>query len=137
MLISTLDGYINSADIVRVTQGRDYAVIRTRDGETWRAYAEADNIAMLSAAVIPALPGYTVLTAHGDEAGGLFVTRSPVVAWRIDEHMAVPVTPDDECGQIAILCPDGHVIVQHETTFKTEEAWLEERKREVAKKAAA
>ena len=138
MLILTLDGYINSADIVRVTQGRDHAIIKTRAGDTWRSHSDAEAIVLMMAPVIPALPGYTVLTAHDAEEGELFVTRSPVVAWRILDDLAVPVTPDTEVGQVAVLFPDGQVVIPGMVSFKNEEAWLkyrhEERDREDARR---
>jgi hypothetical protein len=86
--------------------------------------------------VVPAAPGYLLLEYSGPSPfGDSYVTRTPIVAWRCDGEMALPVTPDDqlECNfgrdtscpyTKAVLCPDGRVVWPRIGVFADEATWL-------------
>lgn len=64
--------------------------------------------------------------------GEPYVDQMPIVAWRIDETRALPVTPDDDDDRISnligsgMLMPDGQVVMPFDATFDNEEAWRAE-----------
>jgi hypothetical protein len=67
--------------------------------------------------VIPAFPGYVLLECCYDPSGDgeRVVERRPIVGWRYDGDMALPITPDEwmkdsTMKYSAILCPDGKVV---------------------------
>jgi hypothetical protein len=96
--------------------------------------------------VVAASPGYTLLRFFGGlgtrgpngeclpHAGedNPYVERLPIVAWRIDDSHARPVTPHDDDDAISnligsgVLLPDGQVAVPFTGTFENEAAWQAE-----------
>lgn len=86
--------------------------------------------------VIPAAPGFYVLSPCYDEAGGAIceASREPVVGWALDAMgTTIPVTPQEVLNgddDHAILCPDGEVR-SYDTCWKDEADWLEEQKAKV------
>jgi hypothetical protein len=81
-----------------------------------------------------ASPGFTLLRFFGPVGvrgpdgrrlpdageGDPYVEKMPIVAWRIDESHAVPVTPDDDDDNLVgsgVLLPDGKVVVPFDATF--------------------
>lgn len=86
--------------------------------------------------VIPAAPGFYVLSPCYDEAGGAIceASREPVVGWALDAlGTTIPVTPQEVLNgddDHAILCPDGEVR-SYDTCWKDEADWLEEQKAKV------
>jgi hypothetical protein len=65
--------------------------------------------------VIPALPGFSVLTLIDGN-----------VAWKIDDVITVPITPlRAELNETAaILCPDGQVMTRRSGRYDSEHAWF-------------
>lgn len=64
--------------------------------------------------VIPALPGFYVLTPCFDETGAICeAPREPVVAWALDSlgctHPVAMCDGLQDRGDPAVLCPDGKV----------------------------
>ena len=144
--LRTADGGLVNADRIErldpeKTTGRVGNVI-------WRSRAAfvascdvtlAKDIGEISTALLPvvaAAPGYVRLRyfeAGGDD-GGPWVDRMPVVAWRIAEDVALPVTPDedrDDALRSGVLLPDGRVVQPFMQTFPDEGAWREEMARQV------
>lgn len=85
--------------------------------------------------VIPAAPGYYVLTPCYDEGGTICeASREPVVGWALDElGSTTPVTPQEVLNaddNHAIICPDGGVR-SYDREWDDVADWLEEQ-REVA-----
>lgn len=85
--------------------------------------------------VIPAAPGYYVLSPCYDEGGAICeASRDPIVGWAVDElggntpisHCEV-LNPDDDH---AILCPDGEVR-SYDGGWASVADWLEEQKAKV------
>jgi hypothetical protein len=89
--------------------------------------------------VVSSSPGYAVLVFWPDEGTGEFVSKDPVVAWRIERDVAIPITPDQSDTErryaIRYPDPDGRVVVPFDRGFESEAAWLAY-ERERARKAA-
>jgi len=86
--------------------------------------------------VIPAAPGFYVLSPCYDEDGGAIcgASREPVVAWALDAlGSTTPVTPQEVLNSDddhAILCPDGEVR-SYDSGWASVADWLEEQKAKV------
>lgn len=81
--------------------------------------------------VVAATPGYTLLNYWFDSEsrGAPLVSRTPIIAWRIDDgDIASPIVIDDDRGEdgltSGILLPDGRVIMPCVETFADAAAWL-------------
>jgi hypothetical protein len=139
--LRTADGGLVNADRVeRIDDG-------ARKGLQWQARAtlKEGGYATLSMdkaeienallPVVTALPGYVRLCyyADGGDDGGPWVDRMPIVAWRIAEDIALPVTPDedkDDTLRSGVLLPDGRVVQPFMQTFPDEDAWRGEMDRQ-------
>ena len=95
--------------------------------------------AVIETALLPVVgagPGYVRLRywdGEGEDGDGL-VDRMPIVAWRIAEDVALPVTPDedrDDALRSGVLLPDGRVVQPFMQTFPDEAAWRGEMDRQV------
>jgi hypothetical protein len=81
--------------------------------------------------VVAAQPGFTELRFFANEEGSPWVERLPIVAWRVDEEMALPVTPDNDASDDlsyvgnGILLPDGTVLQPFIQKFPNEDEWTE------------
>lgn len=80
--------------------------------------------------IIPALPGFTILSVHKDSNKVFNTFETPIIAWAIymeeDDRgevttISTPVTMEDLPIHYAIIDPCGVVIVQMESTFETKE----------------
>lgn len=86
--------------------------------------------------VIPAVPGFYVLSPCYDEDGGAIceASREPVVGWALDAlGTNIPVTPHEVLNgddDHAILCPDGEVQ-SYDGRWASVADWLEEQKAKV------
>jgi hypothetical protein len=80
-------------------------------------------------AVIPAQPGYELLTFSQDHDSEFWFDRQPIIAWRIAGSgwpwpEPITVSGDKDCGpNTVILCPDGKVEWQSTATFDSLEKW--------------
>lgn len=84
-----------------------------------------DTIEEMMSPVVPANPGFQLITFLGDEDDPL-VTRDPIIAWRIVRNYYVtPITLDKWDREFeGILLPDGRVLAQEDQWFESEESWL-------------
>ena len=98
-----------------------------RNGEVREISGDLDKIRKSLLPVVPAAPGYFVVNG-GEDEGKPWISRHQVVAWRIDDDRAIPVTPrEDEFGCCdMVLAPDGSVTVPYDTVFVTETEWAAE-----------
>ena len=90
---------------------------------------DIDKIRKSLLPVVAATPGHFVVRCGEDDDGAPWTHRSPVVAGRIDDDRAIPVTPDDNDGNDAdgaTLAPDGSVTMPYDRTFETEAEWRDE-----------
>ena len=146
-------GLINPDRIDRVEPvDRDQglrSIATLSDGSRGVISGDVYAIEKLMLPVVAAAPGFTLLRFFGPVGvrgpngerlphageGDAYVERMPIVAWRIDETHAVPVTSDDDDGRISnligsgVLLPDGQVVVPFDATFDNEEAWRTEMSR--------
>jgi hypothetical protein len=143
--LRTSRGLINADRIEQITgaagdptRGRTRATLS--DGEILLLDDRFDEIEKALLPVVAAAPGYKALFyyATGCDDDEPWVKRVPVVAWRIDKDVALPVTPDNDsiasnCTGWAVLMPDGRVVEPYMQTFPDEEAW----RAEMAKDAEA
>jgi hypothetical protein len=118
-----------------------------KDGKDVTLQGDLDEIRRLLLPVVAASPGFTLLRFFGPVGvrepdgqrlpdageGDPYIEKMPIVAWRIDESHAVPVTPndsdDDRISNLigaGVLLPDGQVVMPFDARFDNEEAWLAE-----------
>jgi hypothetical protein len=104
----------------------------TDDGRVWVQWANGDDamfrvnsgIDMDRYFIVPAAPGFELLSYWPDPAEGQVLERSPVVAWRIDEDQTVERFGDENLiaislngtsketsknMRVAVLAPNGGV----------------------------
>lgn len=88
--------------------------------------------------VIPATPGFFVLSKYEDTDGSWQVARNPVIAWGISEwcseygskdyfYNAWPISIDsgqDDVWKTALLCPDGRVMVQDDVAWDSVDEYI-------------
>ena len=126
MMIKKRRGYMNSDAIEALVGQKDQrlgwiTMILPTDANGSVSYCdhEVDEVAaMINATIIRAEPGYVMLQYAGGGADEFYVSRSTVIAWRLDRaHRYVlpePVTVDGCVDRFsdrqAILCPDGCVV---------------------------
>lgn len=91
-----------------------------------REYLDEQDIARLTASVVPALPGYFGVEIL-NETDPPEIVRSPVIAWSISslDGSVYPVFMSDTGENVAILCPDGQVIAQFEAFYENVDRWME------------
>jgi hypothetical protein len=91
-----------------------------------RDYLDEQDVARLTALVVPALPGYFGVEIL-NETDPPEIVRSPVIAWRISSQdgSVYPVFMSDTDENVAILCPDGQVIAQFEASYENVDRWVE------------
>ena len=59
---------------------------------------DIDKIRRSLLPIVAATPGHFIVRCGEDPDGKLWIYRSQIVAWRIDDDRAIPVTPDDNDG---------------------------------------
>ena len=98
-----------------------------RNGEAREISGDFEKIRRSLLPVVAAQPGYFVVSC-GEDEGKPWTSRHQVVAWRIDDDRAIPVSPrEDELGCCdTVLAPDGSVTVPYEAVFDTEAEWVAE-----------
>jgi hypothetical protein len=134
-------GYVNSSEIVRILDEGEAAVAELRDGKSVTLAVEAHVAARATCPIIPAQPGFELLTAWfppRPECGELSFTRAPIIGWRVkpSDFEPEPLVPVREQGstlgwnrRAAIKYPDGLI---HELDgpldYADEAAWQAEMK---------
>ena len=138
--VDTDAGYINVSSIVRITQkpvpatdkssGAMRTVIEYRDAsgdpKTTTSYAEPDEI---GGTIVPAIPGYSVVSTCTEVDGSLSAHTAPIIAWRVQTGIASPICvdwSDQQYNPCYIVQPDGRVIQAGSATYRSVESWLEE-----------
>jgi hypothetical protein len=131
MLFKEPGGYIPIDSISRViSRGEDGCTILQQGRElSLELEASADYVAVMTAPVVPASPGFAIL-----RVGAQGVVADPVVAWRIAPNKAHPVGLCDQeksrdfakpPGQsVALKLPDGSVLSETETVYGSIADWL-------------
>jgi hypothetical protein len=134
-------GLINADRIERIRErepvggprglGRSSATLS--DGISVTLAYDVDTTRACALPVVAAAPGYVRLRYYDWPAGcgDPEVVRLPVVAWRIAEDCAIPVTldaaaPGSLCIGEAVLQPDGQVVMPYDGRFSDETEWREE-----------
>lgn len=132
MLLKEPGGYIPIDSISRVlTRGNEGCTILQQGREVpVELEAPADFVAVMTAPVVPAAPGFAILRDKGTQG----VIADPVVAWRIGPTKAHPVGLCDQernrdfaksSGQLrALKLPDGSVLSDSEIVYGSVDAWL-------------
>jgi hypothetical protein len=143
------DTLINAERIERIYQrGPDYVVaevIGAKRVEEIYAPKDLHELAIALLPVVPAAPGFWRIAClfddnSADEPG---VWREPIVAWRIGDDRAEPVTPEPTCPEenYAILYPDGQVSESENRNWASEAEWrndkIDRRRRELEERLTA
>jgi hypothetical protein len=134
--LQTGNGGLINADIIdtiadeKNQHGVWRAVATLRDGSRAALTGPVSRVAQGLLPVVAAEPGYSQLAYFTSEDGS-FVNRQPIVAWRIEDDCAIPVTCETDsdahnCVGAATLMPDGRVVWPYVQTFKDEAAWRKE-----------
>ena len=134
----TDEGWINSAMVeeLRYTADDRHVEAKMRGGGARRLlHSDIDDAAEMTLPTVKADPGYFLLTfwTHGAEDGSAFITRQPIVAWRVGRHEAKPITPESRRGvhaPSAVLYPDGSVHTPGGDAYVDEAEWKAELKAE-------
>jgi hypothetical protein len=138
--LRTADGGLINADrITRIEDEAGATKARRRSRAIFsdgKAVTLADDINEIENTLLPvvaAAPGHTLLRYYTEWTvdGGPGIERLAIVAWRVAENCALPVTPDvDEkssnCIGEGVLQPDGQVVRSYDATFADEVAWRAE-----------
>jgi hypothetical protein len=98
----------------------------TVDGDRYSILADDAN--KLVTSIIPALPGYELITSSYEREEEFAFWRTPIIAWRIGcvDGYPGPVTVGDSetCSQPqAILMPNGQVEIQADSSFDNLADW--------------
>ena len=122
-----LDGFPSA--FVNLDQVRKYSYLDDGRVKVWWANGDMEvlavsgRIATENYFIVPAAPGFELLTYYEPEADETFVVeRSPVIAWRIEEcqtfdrcsdenPIAISTDSTSAEGHSAVLCPDGRVRI--------------------------
>jgi len=133
MLLKEPGGYIPIDTISRVISRGDQGCTILQQGREVpiEFEAPAEFIAIMTAPVVPAEPGYAILRDKGGSQG---IVADPVVAWRIGPTKAHPVgLCDQEKNRdfvktpgllMALKLPDGSVLSDGEVLHGSVDAWL-------------
>lgn len=133
MLLKEPGGFIPIDSISRViSRGDEGCTILQQGREVPVEFeAPAEFIAIMTAPVVPAAPGFAILRDNGGSKG---VVADPVVAWRIGPTKAHPVGLCDQeksrdfiksSGRLlALRLPDGSVLSSDEVVYGSVDDWL-------------
>ena len=122
-------GMVNADQIVQIMYRGGAALATLRDGSYLKLSDDMDEINKQLLPVVAAAPGYTLLQYYAQEDGvEAIISRTSIVAWRIDRDIAIPVTPDDDDNAFnrigyGVLLPDGQVIYPYIGADDNEEGW--------------
>ncbi len=134
--LDTDAGRINLRFVVCLKEERQHTGLEPRTrvtyvegSESFTTWADLCPEDLQPTAVIAASPGFFLLDVTND--GDHEVIRTPIVAWRVVEGCAKPITPDDFffCADIAfrgVLTPQGSVIVAGEACFNSVDEFRDE-----------
>jgi hypothetical protein len=134
MLIKEPGGYIQIASISRVIpRGDDECTVLQQGRELpLEISAPAEFVAVMTAPVLPAAPGFFILRDDGAPDRGAIA--DPVVAWRIGPTRAHPVGLRDQEKNgdfvkapgrfMALKLADGSVMSDKELVYASVEDWL-------------
>jgi hypothetical protein len=132
MLFKESGGYSPIASIARILPRGEEACTILQQGRELplEMDAPAELIALLTAPVVPAAPGFAILRDNGVESN---IVADPVVAWRITATKAHPVgLCDQEKNRDfvrsadrfrALRLPDGTVLADNEVVYASPEEW--------------
>ena len=70
-------------------------VVALQGGDSFEIDGDIDKIRKSLLPVVAAAPGHFVIRCAEDKDGKPWTYRSQIVAWRIDDDRAIPVTPLD------------------------------------------
>lgn len=126
--LETLDGTlipINKIDKIWSKAGSVW--IKAGD-DLHQVFGALDKVRDALESIIPASPGWEVITPNEDEAGLLVsLCAEPVIAWRDCEHGPLPITAMQTENNVfwAIKSPDGRVFdVVEDKRFASDDKWL-------------
>jgi hypothetical protein len=111
--------YVNSDTIRTIYQtspskGYQRIALQGKDDHEYFAVGEVDELAKkISATIIPALPGYSLIVSSHRTDEAFSFSHAPIIAWNITAPEPEPVAVDGSqiCAQPqAILCPNLTVI---------------------------
>lgn len=133
MFVETESGtYINTSHVRSITPEelgggyRRYEIVMTNgDVQYHRLEIGLFEQFTLSASVTPAAPGFERVEWSVDSRDQDYVSRQPVVGWRVDEFgAAIPVciTPS-YAEEWAIIAPNGKLFVPGEGEMESIEEW--------------
>lgn len=94
--------------------------------------SEYANLMTKMSRVVPANPGFRLLTYYFDEEGDDWFDECEIIAWREDDHGEFdPVVSDEGINnldgiQMGILEPTGRVRVPYVTEYESRSDWEEE-----------
>ena len=74
--------------------------------------------------IVAAQPGYFIIGLTKDDPPKMW--RTPVVAWKIGDDLARPVTMETVAAEDAVLCPDGQIILPGNERYSSEADWFRE-----------
>jgi hypothetical protein len=137
MWIETINGFVNAAHVIKVTNKDDYSatVLHLVDGCTVELPYPIVDVGQMSVGhIVPAQRGFEVLylSDPGTEPKPE-IEREPIIAWRLAEgDEVVPMTPNGSkaIGRLneakcsaAVLFSDGQVCAEH-GLYPNIEAWI-------------
>jgi hypothetical protein len=140
MFIETTRGHlVNTEHVVKIFRKGDVdrcTVAGTE--ETVEVYSSIVDELVAAQSIIPAHPGFTLLSFYPSDSDPEWVDRSPVIAWQVDAssgfHKAIGLdATSNNVVATGILCPDGQVIDPGNTLYPNEDAWREEARRDAEK----
>ena len=142
--LRTMDGdLINTDRIERIEEAEPQLRAIFVDGSILPLVGDIDVIERVLLPVIAAAPGYVRLCHYDfDDGQAPFVERIPVVAWRIGDRRAFPVTVDNDNDDLSgvdtsVLLPDGRVVSASGDIFADEAAWMAAMEKEVKRRREA
>lgn len=139
--IKATDGrYLNLSQVKEAHDGwngrQHHCFVTMLDG-TRREVREHDFQTLIAEEeqIIPAQPGWFMLSPHYDANGEAVASREPVIAWRVVDQFSplLPMSVGAGHGRDTdsiVLCPDGTVEVPYVATYKSEAEFLIEWERD-------
>ena len=122
------DVLINAGQISRIEAHGEWRCRATLlDGSVVWIADEINFLEARLAPVVPATPGPTVLDYGEDDRGNPVISHLNVVAWRLAEGLALPVTPASD----EIFDPQaGPIIHQYKRILPNDGSWMREMARQ-------
>jgi hypothetical protein len=137
------DGYTDYCD-VNLDHVRKYEYLKDGQCKVWWSNGDVEVLPVMGRIapekyfVVPAQPGFELLTYYAPEGGEEFpIQRTPVIAWRIEEYqtadrnsdenpIAISTTGTSVEDNTGVRSPSGQVTIHRDgRQFENEEKWLE------------